>query len=235
MKENKDALKAIQEFADKSPTRSDKLEQAKQLTQELYGKDGAEAEHRGRGGAVALTASSKTARIVTVALCCVVVLLVVFLLLFYFLNDKKDEVLYFDSEAVYSEKISELEQFKSDNKLDFLYYEDGLNSQYEIWRLKDNEQLVYITQTTMYITQSGFDTLFLGICFNNDSYQAFDDFVNLTETIEIGEVSVYYRLETVNRNNIYAKFSAGDVIYYLSVTTVSGAEVLEQYVNLLLA
>lgn len=124
MKENKDALKAIQEFADESPTRSDKLEQAKQLTRELYGEDGAEAEHRGKGGAVALAASSKRTRIVTVALCCVVVLLVVFLLLFYFLNDKKDEVFYFDSEAVYSEKISELEQFKSDNKLDFLYYED---------------------------------------------------------------------------------------------------------------
>ena len=44
MKENKDALKAIQEFADESPTRSDKLEQAKQLTRELYGEDGAEAE-----------------------------------------------------------------------------------------------------------------------------------------------------------------------------------------------
>ena len=43
MKENKDALKAIQEFADESPTRSDKLEQAKQLTRELYGEEGAEA------------------------------------------------------------------------------------------------------------------------------------------------------------------------------------------------
>ena len=235
MKENKDALKAIQEFADESPTRSDKWVLAKQLTRERYGEDGAEAEHRGKGGAVALAASSKRTRIVTVALCCVVVLLVVFLLLFYFLNDKKDEVFYFDSAAVYSEKISELEQFKSDNKLDFLYYEEGLNSQYEIWRLKENELLVYITQTTMYITQSGFDTIFLGICFNNDSYQAFDDYTDLNETTSISDIMVNYREVHEDRNYIYAKFSVDGVVYYLNVTTSGGAEVLEQYVNLLLA
>ena len=235
MKENKDALKAIQEFADESPTRSDKLEQAKQLTQELYGKDGAEAEHRGRGGAVALAASSKKTRILTITLCCVALLLIVSILLIFFLRDKDNSLMYYDDNSVYGEKIADIEQFKFENQLTFLYYEDGINSQYEAWRLKETDQLMYIEQSTMFLSQAGFDTIYLGICFSNNSFQQFDDFVNLTETIEIDEVSVYYRLETVNRNNIYAKFSVGNIYYYISVTTVSGAEVLEQYVNLLLA
>lgn len=235
MKENKDALKAIQEFADESPTRSDKLEQAKQLTQELYGKDGAEAEHRGRGGAVALAASSKKTRILTITLCCVALLLIVSILLIFFLRDKDNSLMYYDDNSVYGEKIADIEQFKFENQLTFLYYEDGINSQYEAWRLKETDQLMYIEQSTMYISQTSFDTVYLGVCFSIDSFQEFDDYTDLNETTAISNIDVDYREVREDWNYIYAKFSVDGVVYYLNVTTSGGAEVLEQYVNLLLA
>lgn len=235
MKENKDALKAIQEFADESPTRSDKLEQAKQLTQELYGEEGAEAEHRGKGGAVALAASSKRTRILTIALCCVALLLIVSILLIFFLRDKDNGLMYYDDESVYVEEVTDIEQFKSMNALDFMYFHDGINSQYEAWRLKETNQLMYIEQTTMFISQTGFDTIYVGICFSNDEFQRFDNFTDLNETTTILDIAVDYREVSEDWNYIYAKFSVDGVVYYLNVTTSGGAEVLEQYVNLLLA
>lgn len=235
MKENKDVLKAIQEFADESPTRSDKLEQAKQLTRELYGEDGAEAEPRGRGGAVALTASSKKTRILTITLCCVALLLIVSILLIFFLRDKDNGLMYYDDNSVYGEKIADIEQFKSENQLNFLYYKDGINSQYESWCLKETDQLMYIKQSTIYISQTSFDSIFLGICFSNNSFQGFDDYTDLNETTSISDIMVNYREVHEDRNYIYAKFSVDGVVYYLNVTTSGGAEVLEQYVNLLLA
>ena len=235
MKENKDALKAIQEFADESPTRSDKLEQAKQLTQELYGKDGAEAEHHGKGGAVALAASSKKTRILTITLCCVALLLIVSILRIFFLRDKDNELMYYDDESVYVEEVTDIEQFKSMNALNFMYFHDGINPQYEAWRLKETDQLMYIEQSTMFISQTGFDTIYFGICFSYDEFQRFDTFSDLNEVTIISGVEVKYKKNLEDRNYIYAKFSVDDVVYYLNVTTSGGAEVLEQYVNLLLA
>lgn len=235
MKENKDALKAIQEFADESPTRSDKLEQAKQLTQELYGKEGAEAEHRGKGGAVALAASSKKTRILTITLCCVALLLIVSILLIFFLRDKDNSLMYYDDESVYVEEVTDIEQFKSMNALDFMYFHDGINPQYEAWRLKETDQLMYIEQSTMLFSQMGFDEIYFGICFSNDEFQRFDTFTEFTDEMSIGETTVNYKVVTQARNDIYAKFSVDGVVYYLNVTTSGGAEVLEQYVNLLLA
>ena len=236
MKENKDALKAIQEFADESPTRSDKLEQAKQLTKELYGKDGAEAEHRGRGGAVALAASSKRTRILTIALCCVALLLVVAILLPFLLREKESPIHYYDDVSIYSETISDIDQFISENNLEFAYYDhDYLASQHDAYRLIENDRLVYILQNAMFLGQNGFDSILLGICFSNDEFQRFDAFTEFTDEMSIGETTVNYKVVTQARNDIYAKFSVDDVVYYLNVTTSGGAEVLEQYVNLLLA
>lgn len=236
MKENKDALKAIQEFADESPTRSDKLEQAKQLTRELYGEDGAEAEHRGRGGAVALAASSKRTRILTIALCCVALLLVVAILLPFLLREKESPIHYYDDVSIYSETISDIDQFISENNLEFAYYDhDYLASQHEAYRLIENDRLVYILQNVIFLRQNDFDSILLGICFSNDEFQKFDEFKGFTESLLVGGIEVDYKILEQDWNYIYAKFSVDDVVYYLNVTTSGGAEVLEQYVNLLLA
>ena len=236
MKENKDALKAIQEFADESPTCSDKLEQAKQLTQELYGKDGAEAEHRGRGGAVALTASSKKTRILTIALCCVALLLIVSILLIFFLRDKDNGLMYYDDESMYSEVIDDIDQFKNENNLDFNFYSgDNFTSQYEAWRLIENDQIMFLIQTTTYMVGNDLGMIQLGICFSDDDFQTFAMYTGFTDLLVVDGIKVDYKMSTQGWNEIYAKFSVDDVVYYLNVTTSGGAEVLEQYVNLLLA
>ena len=85
----------------------------------------------------------------------------------------------------------------------------------------------------MFLSQSGFDIIQLGVCFSNDIFKAFDDFDDLIESSEIQNVSVHYKVVTQNRNTIYSKFVADDVVYYLSIETTGGVEVLQSYVELL--
>lgn len=105
--------------------------------------------------------------------------------------------------------------------------------QYEASYLEENDRLAFIVQGVMFVSQSGFDTLQLGICFSNDEFQKFDDFGDLTDTIQIDTISVNYRIDTSDRNYIYSKFVADDVVYYLSIETTGGVEVLQSYVELL--
>ena len=232
MKEDKDVLEAMEHFADSKPARADRLEQAEKLTLELYGEGNGESDHSHAGGVLAV--SRKKTRILTLALCGAALLLVVGILLICFLGKPKDEILYFDDEAVYSDNIADIEQFIDENKLSFLYYTEGcINPQYAANYLVENGALMFIQQNTMFLSQSGFDIIQLGVCFSNDIFKAFDDFDDLIESSEIQNVSVHYKVVTQNRNTIYSKFVADDVVYYLSIETTGGVEVLQSYVELL--
>lgn len=146
----------------------------------------------------------------------------------------KDEIFYFGDESVYSNEIADIGQFKTENSLTFFYYDEGGSMpQYEASYLEENDRLAFIVQSVMFVSQSGFDTLQLGICFSNDEFQKFDDFGDLTDTIQIDTISVDYRIDTRDWNYIYSKFVANDVVYYLSIETTGGVEVLQSYVELL--
>lgn len=225
-------MEAMEHFADSKPARADRLEQAEKLTLELYGEGNGETDHSHAGGVLAV--SRKKTRILMLALCGAALLLVVGILLICFLGKPKDEILYFDDEAVYSDNIADIEQFIDENKLSFLYYTEGcINSQYAANYLVENGALVFIQQNAMFLSQSGFDIIQLGVCFSNDIFKAFDDFNALNESVIVDDITVNYRSVTSDRNYIYSKFVADDVVYYLSIETSGGVEVLQSYVELL--
>lgn len=225
-------MEAMEHFADSKPARADRLEQAEKLTLELYGEGNGESDHSHAGGVLAV--SRKKTRVLTLALCGAALLLVVGILLICFLGKPKDEILYFDDEAVYSDNIADIEQFIDENKLSFLYYTEGcINPQYAANYLVENGALVFIQQNAMFLSQSGFDIIQLGVCFSNDIFMAFDDFNALNESVIVDDITVNYRSVTSDRNYIYSKFVADDVVYYLSIETSGGVEVLQSYVELL--
>ena len=232
MKEDKDVLEAMEHFADSKPARADRLEQAEKLTLELYGEGNGESDHSHAGGVLAV--SRKKTRILTLALCGAALLLVVGILLICFLGKPKDEIFYFGDESVYSNEIADIEQFKTENSLTFFYYDEGgVMPQYEASYLEENDRLAFIIQGVMFVSQSGFDTLQLGICFSNDEFQKFDDFNALNESVIVDDITVNYRSVSSDWNYIYSKFVADDVVYYLSIETTGGVEVLQSYVELL--
>lgn len=225
-------MEAMEHFADSKPARADRLEQAEKLTQELYGEGNGESDHSHAGGVLAV--SRKKTRVLTLALCGAALLLVVGILLICFLGKPKDEIFYFGDESVYSNEIADIGQFKTENSLTFFYYDEGgVMPQYEASYLEENDRLAFIIQGVMFVSQSGFDTLQLGICFSNDEFQKFDDFNALNESVIVDDITVNYRSVTSDWNYIYSKFVADDVVYYLSIETTGGVEVLQSYVELL--
>ncbi len=224
-------MKAIQNFAQNQPQRTDKLEQAKQLTEELYGQDG---EGRKPIEGEVLAANKRT-KILSVCLALAAVLLVGCILLIFFLTNQGDEHRYFSYESIYGETITDIEQFNEENDLKFLYYRDGFAAaEYNASRLVENDRLVYIIQNLLFVSESDFDSVVLGVCFSEDQFQQFDDFTNLNELLNVDGVAVNYKIESISANNIYARFTVDDIIYYLSIETSGGAETLQHYVALLL-
>ncbi len=231
MQENKDPLKAIQNFAQNQPQRTDKLEQAKQLTEELYGQDG---EGRKPIEGEVLAANKRT-KILSVCLALAAVLLVGCIFLITFWVNRNDGPRYFDEASIRTEQITDIETFVDENSLDFLYYQEGFAlAEYSAHRLEENNQLVYVIQNVMFISESDFDSVVLGVCFSEDQFQRFDDFTELTDSTVIDGINIAYKVQVNTRNYIYAKFVVDDVIYYLNVTTFSGVESLQHYVALLL-
>lgn len=234
MDKKKDALQAIQNFAEKQPERSEQLEQklaqARQLTAQLYG------EGRGEQGKEKGTVIAAGRRwLLPAVLCGAALLLVLGILLTYFLLERRGPV-YYDSSEIYGETVTDIVQFKEENQLNFLYYDDNsLPSQYRVSRLIENDRIMYLIQDTMLVSQYGFDTVSLGICFSEDTFLDFDAFSKFTDSLTVEEVSAEYRVETGDANYIYAKFTVDGVVYYLNISTAGGSEVLESCIQQLLS
>lgn len=229
MKEQKDALKVIQTYADRERAHTGGAERAKQLTAQLYGEG---AAHAARGGALA---AAGRRRIVAIVLVAAALLLALALLLAYFWPGQREGPLYYDENSVYSEEITDIELLRDENNLSFLYFdENSLSSRYKVGRLVENDRIMFITQNTMLISQLGFDTVSLGICFSEDQFKDFDAFTRFTDSMQIGDVFAEYRVESSAQNNFYAKFTVEGVVYYLNVTTAGGTEVLQGYIEQLL-
>lgn len=233
MDKKKDALQAIQNFAEKQPERSEQLEQklaqARQLTARLYG------EGRGEQGKEKGTVIAAGRRwLLPAVLCSAALLLVLGILLVYFLHDRGP--VYYDSDSIYYEEVTDIEQFKADNGLNFVYYDaNSFPSQYRAGLLVDDGRIMYIVQDTILLSQYGFDTINLGICFSEDEFKDFDAFSKFTDSLTVGEISAEYRVETGDANYIYAKFTVDGVVYYLNISTAGGSEVLESGIQQLLS
>ena len=209
MKEQKDALKVIQTYADREPAHTGGAERAKQLTAQLYGEG---AAHAARGGALA---AAGRRRIVAIVLVAAALLLALALLLAYFWPGQREGPFYYGDDAIYREDVEDVGRLREENGLNFLYYDANI-------------------QDTMLISQLGFDTVSLGICFSDDTFQDFGDFIELESVLTVENYNIQYRVESSAQNNFYAKFTVEGVVYYLNVTTAGGTEVLQGYIEQLL-
>lgn len=229
MKQKKDALKVIQTYADREPAHTGGAERAKQLTAQLYGERSA---HAARGGALA---AAGRRRIVAIVLVAAALLLALALLLAYFWPGQREGPIYYGDDAIYREDVEDVDRLREENGLNFLYYDaNSFPSQYKVGRLVENDQIMFIIQSTLLISQTDFDAVELGICFSEDQFKDFDAFTRFTDSMQIGDVFAEYRVESSAQNNFYAKFTVEGVVYYLNVTTAGGTEVLQGYIEQLL-
>ena len=229
MKEKKDALKVIQTYADREPAHTGGAERAKQLAAQRYGEGAAPAA---RGGA--LVAAGRR-RIVAIVLVAAALLLALALLLAYFWPGQREGPIYYGDDAIYREDVEDVDWLREENGLNFLYYDaNSFPSQYKVGRLVENDQIMFIIQSTLLISQTDFDAVELGICFSDGDFQDFSSFKDFTDSMQIGDVFAEYRVESSAQNNFYAKFTVEGVVYYLNVTTAGGTEVLQGYIEQLL-
>ena len=219
----------IQTYADREPAHTGGAERAKQLTAQLYGEG---AAHAARGGALA---AAGRRRIVAIVLVAAALLLALALLLAYFWPGQREGPFYYGDDAIYREDVEDVGRLREENGLNFLYYDaNNLPSRYEVGRLVEDGRIMYIIQDTMLISQLGFDTVSLGICFSDDTFQDFGDFIELESVLTVENYNIQYRVESSAQNNFYAKFTVEGVVYYLNVTTAGGTEVLQGYIEQLL-
>ena len=144
MKEQKDALKVIQTYADREPAHTGGAERAKQLTAQLYGEG---AAHAARGGALA---AAGRRRIVAIVLVAAALLLALALLLAYFWPGQREGPFYYGDDAIYREDVEDVGRLREENGLNFLYYDaNNLPSRYEVGRLVEDGRIMYIIQDTM--------------------------------------------------------------------------------------
>lgn len=117
------------------------------------------------------------------------------------------------------------------------YFEKNiLQTRNTAYYLTETDQLMYLLQEALFLSDTGLDTVSLGIVFTNDTFQQFDDFNKMTDSAEIAGVEVDYKTETANGMDVVrSRFSYEQVSYFLEITTISADGVLEQYITELLS
>lgn len=119
------------------------------------------------------------------------------------------------------------------------YFFDGdniLQSSVAAHYLKKENRIMFLIQDVLFLSDSGLDSISLGIVFTNDTFEQFNDFVDLPEETQIAGVEVDYKTETANGMDVVrSRFSYEQVSYFLEITTISADGVLEQYITELLS
>lgn len=203
---------------------------AARLTEELYGKKAAEKKER-------------RARLVRRRLLPLLAILLVLLIPLCIgipgmLTLDDEEGNYYLGEDVKASAITQdLPVFMAENEVKGYYFEQGYMSAAAFaYYLIENDKLVYLMQEVFFLSDSGLDSISLGIVFTNDTFEQFNDFVDLPEETQIAGVEVDYKTETANGMDVVrSRFSYEQVSYFLEITTISADGVLEQYITELLS
>ncbi len=234
MDDKRDIIDEIENFKEQFPLNAEDTKKAEDLTRELYGGKAPTHEKEEKGEVLA---SSRKRNIV---IWCVSVFLVCALFLGIFLplilRDGNSDLIYYDNEQIRSSDIDDIDKFMSSNNLEFKYYKGtSLSNTFQTNYIKTTNQLAFIQQESLVITQNGFDTIILSIVFVEGRFREFDDFEDLTETMEIDGLSVQYLQEEQANGSciLYASFRLDSLVYYLQVTTQSAEGKLETYIGAL--
>ncbi len=203
---------------------------AARLTEELYGKKAAEKkERRARLVRRRLLPSLAILLVLLIPLCIGIPGMLT-------LDDEEGNY-YLGEEVRYEQVNEEIEEFIKRNDLVLCYFDENyLSSSVAAYYLIENDKLVYLMQEVFFLSDTGLDTVSLGIVFTNDTFQQFDDFNKMTDSAEIAGVEVDYKTETANGMDVVrSRFSYEQVSYFLEITTISADGVLEQYITELLS
>ena len=216
MDDKRDIIDEIENFKEQFPLNAEDTKKAEDLTRELYGGKAPTHEKEEKGEVLA---SSRKRNIV---IWCVSVFLVCALFLGIFLplilRDGNSDLIYYDNEQIRSSDIDDIDKFMSSNNLEFKYYKGtSLSNTFQTNYIKTTNQLAFIQQESLVITQNGFDTIILSIVFVEGRFREFDDFEDLTETVEIDGLSVQYLQEEQANGSciLYASFRLDSLVYYL--------------------
>lgn len=203
---------------------------AARLTEELYGKKAAEKkERRARLVRRRLLPSLAILLVLLIPLCIGIPGMLT-------LDDEEGNY-YLGEEVRYEQVNEEIEEFIKRNDLVLCYFDENyLSSSVAAYYLIENDKLVYLMQEVFFLSDTGLDTVSLGIVFTNDTFQQFDDFNKMTDSAEIAGVEVDYKTETANGMDVVrSRFSYEQVSYFLEITTISADGVLERYITELLS
>lgn len=234
MDDKRDIIDEIENFKEQFPLNAEDTKKAEDLTRELYGGNAPTHEKEEKGEVLA---SSRKRNIV---IWCVSVFLVcaLFLGIFlpFFLRDNGSNLIYYDYEEIKTENVEDISVFMEENNLSCKYYRGtAFSNTYQAGYIAENSILAYLQQQSLVFAAEGFDTMELGIVFVEGKFREFDDFEDLTETIEIDGLSVQYLQEEQANGSciLYASFRLDSLVYYLQVTTQSAEGKLETYIGAL--
>lgn len=200
------------------------------LTEELYGKKAAEKkERRARLVRRRLLPSLAILLVLLIPLCIGLPTMMTL--------DEEEGNYYLGNELTLVGIDGKVEECMTENNVSGYYYKTGwLSSTTSAYYLIETDQLMYLLQEALFLSDTGLDTVSLGIVFTNDTFQQFDDFYKMTDSAEIAGVEVDYKTETANGMDVVrSRFSYEQVSYFLEITTISADGVLEQYITELLS
>ena len=232
MDDKRDIIDEIENFKDQFPLNAEDTKKAEDLTRELYGGNAPASE----GKSDVLAASRKR----NIVIWCVSVFLVCALFLAIFLplvlRDGKNDLIYYNNEQIRFVEVDDIEDFIVSNELNFKYYKGtSLSNTYQAGYITETNQLAFIQQESMVITQNGFDMLGVNVVFIEGRFKEFDDFSELVLETTVNDIQVQYKeAEQVDGSCIlYASFRLDSLVYYLQVTTQSAEGKLETYIGAL--
>lgn len=232
MDDKRDIIDEIKNFKEQFPLNAEDTKKAEDLTRELYGGNAPANEEKSD-----VLVSSRKRNIV---IWCVSVFLVcaLFLGIFLslFLRDNGSNLIYYDYEEIKTENVEDISVFMKENNLSCKYYRGtAFSNTYQAGYIAENNILAYLQQQSLIFAAEGFDTMELGIVFIEGKFREFDDFEDLTETMEIDGLSVQYLQEEQANGSciLYASFRLDSLVYYLQVTTQSAEGKLETYIGAL--
>lgn len=234
MDDKRDIIDEIENFKEQFPLNAEDTKKAEDLTRELYGGNAPTHEKEEKGEVLA---SSRKRNIV---IWCVSVFLVCALFLAIFLplilRDRKDNLIYYENEQIRPSEVDDIEEFMESNNLEFKYYRGiSLWNVYQANYINETNQLAFIQQEALILSQNGFDSIILNIVFVEGNFKKFDDFNELVLETTVNDIQVQYKeAEQVDGSCIlYASFRLDSLVYYLQVTTQSAEGKLETYIGAL--
>ena len=203
---------------------------AARLTEELYGKKAAEKkERRARLVRRRLLPSLAILLVLLIPLCIGIPSMLT-------LDDEEGN--YYLGEELTIELVEgDITVFMYEHGVRGRYFEEvSIQSSVAAHFLTKDHRLMFLVQDALFLSDTGLDTVSLGIVFTNDTFQQFDDFNKMTDSAEIAGVEVDYKTETANGMDVVrSRFSYEQVSYFLEITTMSADGVLERYITELLS